>query len=322
MGPETCRRCKPLFFILTLAALAFPALAEPPDPAGVWNGWVVYAPAQTEVEVTVELARRYDGAWVGTIDVPVQSIELMPLQRVVVNGLQVSFDLVESSGVSAFSGQLSADGKQIRGEVREGDAAQPFLLERKTERPAPGRASQLRRLSEDGAELRALFDQEADKVRLVVLVSPTCPRCAIASRLLEHYILDQVPDQRLRFYVVWGPMLGDETEEAAAKATGHLSDDRVVHFWTSSPSIAKKLAVPLGLQEPAWDVFLLFPPGSRWTDPAPAPVDFMHQRKDLLPADRMLDAGKLRDLVLGLLKGAASGPASTTSHTDRGHYSP
>jgi protein-disulfide isomerase len=302
-------RCLGLSSLLLACAGAAPAIAEPPDPSGFWNGWVVYTPAKTEVEVTVELARRYDGAWIGTIDVPVQNVELMPLRKVAVSSPQVAFELVETSGTSAFSGQLTPDGSQIRGEMTEDGAPHPFVLDRKAGRASPQAVREVRSLADDGAELKALFDRESDKVRLIFLVSPTCPRCAIASRLLERYILDQISDDRVRVYVLWGPMLGDETEDAARKASRHMPDGRVVQFWTRSPELAKRLAVPLGLKEtPAWDVFLLFPPGAHWTDTVPQPAYFMHQRGDLLPADRALDAAKLRDQVRGLL---ASGTAKT-----------
>jgi pimeloyl-ACP methyl ester carboxylesterase len=281
------------------------------DADGLWNGWVVYAPGQTEVEVTVELGRSHDGAWAGTIDVPVKDYEFVPLRQVAVNGSEVSFEMAEPSGITAFSGRLSPDGNQLRGEIREGDAVHPFLLERKAVRPTAKPASELRNLSDDGAALKALFDQEADKVRLIFLISPTCPKCAIAARLLERYLLDQVPGDRLRVYVVWGPMLGDETEAAARKAVRNMPDERVIHFWTRSPALAKSFGVPVGLKDdtPAWDVFLLFAPGTRWIDPAPKPGDFMHQRGNLLPADHLLDAARLRDLVREMM---ASGPPKTS----------
>jgi len=284
-----------------------PTAAPPPDLSGLWSGWVVYKPAQTEVEVTAELARAADGAWTGTIDVPVQNIELMPLRRLVVDGSQISFDLVERSGTSAFSGQLSPDGRQIRGEVKEDGVGHAFVLERRPGRPAPPPAPVVRRLGDGGEELRALFDQESDKVRLVFLVSPTCPRCAIALRVLQHQLLDRVADPRLRVYVLWGPMLGDETEDAARRAARHLPDPRAVQFWTSTPTLATRVGQTVGLKDmPAWDVFLLFAPGARWTDPAPQPAYFMHQRGEQLPGDQALDAAKLSRRVRELLLPPAS----------------
>jgi hypothetical protein len=307
-----------------LAAASLPALAQgPAAAAGIWNGWVVYAPAATEVEVTVELARDGGGAWTATVDVPVQFIAAMAAQRVSVQGRKVSFDLVEASGTSTFSGQIAEDGRTFRGEVTESGEGHSFVLDKLTARRVPP-APQPVRLQwparpvppdagpgPAGGSLQTQFDHDADKVRLLFVVSPTCKGCAIAARVLERYVLDQIADPRLRVYVLWGPMLGDETEASTHRAASHLPDPRVMQFWDPTPAMAKRIGQSVGLKDTAaWDVFLAFPAGERWADPAPAPAYFVHKRGDQLPSDRSFDAAKLRDRVRDLL---AAVPAPTAT---------
>jgi hypothetical protein len=106
--------------------------------------------------------------------------------------------------------------------------------------------------------------------------------------VVQRYVLDRIEDPKLRVYVVWGPMLGGETEEDAREATALLSDPRAAHYWTGEHALADALRVPAGLQEErAWDTFLLFAPGTRWGDAPPSPSSVMHVGKRLPPEQRL-----------------------------------
>ncbi len=114
---------------------------------------------------------------------------------------------------------------------------------------------------------------------------------------MQRYVLNRIDDPKLRVYVVWGPMLGGETEEDAREATASLADSRGTHFWTGVHTLAEVLRAPAGLQEElAWDTFLLFPPGAKWGDVPPTPVYVMHVEKRL-PPDRRLNGEKLFEQV-------------------------
>lgn len=107
--------------------------------------------------------------------------------------------------------------------------------------------------------------------------------------MVQRYLLERNPDPRLRVYVVWGPMLGPETEEDARGATSLVPDGRTTHFWTGVDTLAERLRGPAGLtDELAWDTFLLFPPGARWGESPPAPSSVLHVDKRL-PAARRLN---------------------------------
>jgi len=120
--------------------------------------------------------------------------------------------------------------------------------------------------------------------------------------VVQKYVLSAIPDDGLRVYVVWGPMLGEEKEDDAKRATTHLPDRRVTHFWTPGHAVAEAFEAPLGIPGTrAWDTFLLYAPGARWGDTAPVPAYFMHVNKPL-PAERRLNGDKLAEQTRALLK--------------------
>lgn len=114
---------------------------------------------------------------------------------------------------------------------------------------------------------------------------------------MQRYVLDKVDDPKLRVYVVWGPMLGGETEADARAATALMPDPRVSQYWTGEHTLAEALRATAGLEEElAWDTFLLFPPGARWGDAPPSPAYVMHVGKRL-PPERRLNGEKLLEQV-------------------------
>lgn len=111
--------------------------------------------------------------------------------------------------------------------------------------------------------------------------------------MVQRYLLERIPDPRLRVYVVWGPMLGPETEADARAATALVPDPRVTHFWTGANTLAERLRGAAGLtDELAWDTYQLFPPDARWGEAPPTPSYVMHVEKRL-PPERRLNGEKL-----------------------------
>ena len=114
--------CGVLAFLL---AATLPA--QPANPAGHWEG-SIEAPGQPLV-VMVDLAED-DGAWSGTIDIPAQGGDDLPLSGVSVDGETgaVRFTIDGVPGEPTFEGTL-ADG-EMTGEFRQGPARLPFKLGR------------------------------------------------------------------------------------------------------------------------------------------------------------------------------------------------
>ena len=95
----------------------------------------------------------------------------------------------------------------------------------------------------------------------------------------------------LKCHVIWLPMMPDDSPEEADLEAASFTDLPVTHRWDGERKLGSMFSETLGLKSIAWDVYLLYGPGARWTsDVPPAPEFWMHQ----LPAD----SGAARNLVL------------------------
>jgi hypothetical protein len=76
-------------------------------------------------------------------------------------------------------------------------------------------------------------------------------------------------------------MLAGDDGIAAATQAGSWSEDRVRQWWDGAREMSQLFAQTLGLQGPAWDVYLLYRSGIRWEgEVPPAPTFWMHQLAD------------------------------------------
>ena len=97
-------------------------------------------------------------------------------------------------------------------------------------------------------------------------------------------MLERQKDPRLVAYVVWVPKLFG-TESDVPTATRFVPDPRATHFWDGSAMLVHQYDTVLGIDQDAWDVYLLYGPTARWDGAAPPPPAFwMHQlRTDKAP---------------------------------------
>lgn len=163
-------------------------VAEAPRLDGLWQGIILYDPAQVELETTVEIAADPQGKLVGTIDLPSQRMQYYPLKDIRQDGSRISFTFYRHSekrgpdSPFVFDGTVSADGRVLEGiftgfyNEEKGNDRVPFRFERIGEagddRPEPV-VPPLHTLADPGDELREAFNRDAAGVRLILLLSPT-----------------------------------------------------------------------------------------------------------------------------------------------------
>lgn len=297
-------RCRALL-VAALLGCCLPAAAEQvtaagtADAAGRWLGVLMIRPAVSELEMVFDIEND-EGYWHGTLSLPTKGVVDHPLDFVVVEGDHVRLAYsYTAGGTSTFEGSLAADGSAIEGTLVERGREMPLRLEPHavTEPPAPQPVQSIQTTS----QLREAFNASADKVRVVLLVSPTCPPCKSAVRVVQRYLLDGVADDDLAVLVVWEPVQTSDTAEAAAGAAQLVSDPRARHYWTLEPGLADPLGAPLGeLPSPVWDVFLVYPPGVRWEESAPHPARAMHNGAEV-PGTVPFDAARLASEVSAIL---------------------
>ncbi len=77
--------------------------------------------------------------------------------------------------------------------------------------------------------------------------------------------------------IVWVPKVGAEHEDAV-DLSEEYPQPTTSHWWDAEGQAMDGFQAALGIPERAWDVYLIYPAGVRWTaaDP-PAPAFWMHQ---------------------------------------------
>jgi hypothetical protein len=72
--------------------------------------------------------------------------------------------------------------------------------------------------------------------------------------------------------VVWIPMLDGDELPAAREASAQLAARDVPQYWDGAQLLGKQVAHSVGAPDwTAWDIYLFYPPGARWTDQGPPP---------------------------------------------------
>ncbi len=113
-------------------------------------------------------------------------------------------------------------------------------------------------------------------------------------------VLQEVPGTAAGAFIVWLPMLTGDDKAAAHRVIATCPDPRAIHFYDPDRLAGRALAAALGGEgKVAWDVYLIYGPGTRWEERPPIPADWAHQ----LGGSRWADPVRYRtgdDLVLTL----------------------
>ena len=111
-------------------------------------------------------------------------------------------------------------------------------------------------------------------------------------------LLEEFKNDRLRGVVVWIPILPNDSRQTAEAEASDFTDSRISHYWDADRNLAGAFASTLGLQGPAWDVYLLFDAGLEWIgDDPPEPAYWMAQLPERVGAepDRLLQPARFAE---------------------------
>ena len=134
------------------------------------------------------------------------------------------------------------------------------------------RSNRTKEYSTDVNSLRARFNNDKGKVRLLALLSPTCGFCLSGASEIQK-LLNKLDKTDIEAYSVWVPVLASDANFTVNRATKRLSNNGVAHYWDNKGVFVTAFAQVLGLGDaPAWDVYLLYDRNAEWIDTPPKPV--------------------------------------------------
>jgi hypothetical protein len=129
-------------------------------------------------------------------------------------------------------------------------------------------------LDDAATQLRADFNRDKGKVRLLFVVDPICPGCLRGLDDVDATLLKKTSDANLQTYVVHVPVLGAKAKDVAP-ATKLINNTHVRHYWNESGAFGGLVSNAVDLRSKdgkwvyAWDVWLIYGPEASWDGPMP-----------------------------------------------------
>jgi hypothetical protein len=124
-------------------------------------------------------------------------------------------------------------------------------------------------------QLQTQFNKDHGVLRLVILVSPTCPECVGGAGWIQDYILKRYPKLPLKVYAVWFEMYPGDSPADYPAAQRLMRDRRVMHWWDQNKDVGRWFTdvVPTNLKgDIQWDAFYLYGAEAIWGDQPPSPL--------------------------------------------------
>lgn len=158
------------------------------------------------------------------------------------------------------------------------------------------------------SQLRADFNANAGKVRLLYIVGPTCGICLRAMSDLQEALYSRKPDDpRMVTLVVYVPTLGAR-EKNVVPASQLISNAHTTFYWEETGILGRLMQQALGVNVYIWDFYAVYGPRAVWSNdgPPPAPDFYQHQAYGL-PSEKRLDASVFASKVDEFLAGVSAG---------------
>ena len=141
--------------------------------------------------------------------------------------------------------------------------------------------------------LRAEFNRDAAKMRVLLSLAATCPYCLKGATGIEQ-VLARHHDYPLVVYNVWQPVLPTDWGQPGTGALARLANARVRQFWDGNRLVARAVehsSLGRALQPNCcferglwWDFIAVYAPGGHWTDKLPEPLLLDGTVEDAIPA--------------------------------------
>ena len=84
-------------------------------------------------------------------------------------------------------------------------------------------------------------------------------------------MFEKVPDERMRAYLIWQPILANDDRVTAERRANEFSHEQFTHYWDDNASTGNLWKDVLRLNSTAWDVYLLYNGYAEWTTDPPRP---------------------------------------------------
>jgi hypothetical protein len=116
--------------------------------------------------------------------------------------------------------------------------------------------------------------------------------------------LEELGSREVMLHVVWLPVLKGDTPQVARDSARLIRETaQVTHYWDVDRELSSRYRDLLRLEERgrtvAWDLYLIYERGARWTVDPPMPKLWMQQLllDDVPELERSLLVGHLRQLL-------------------------
>jgi hypothetical protein len=164
-------------------------------------------------------------------------------------------------------------------------------------------------------QLRADFNANVGKVRMLYIVGPTCGICLRGmSDLQETVYSKKGDDPRAVTFVIHVPTLGAH-EANVAPASRLITNRYTTHHWEETGITGKLMEQVIGVEKYVWDFWAIYAPNVRWSDERlmPAPSFWQHQLGGGLPPEKRLDANVFATKVDEYLAQISTTSATSTA---------
>jgi hypothetical protein len=133
------------------------------------------------------------------------------------------------------------------------------------------------------AAVKTAFNADVGKVRVLMVVSPTCGECLKGASEVSEQVAGIDHGKTVPLYVLWVPRSGGQ-EKDVPNATRVIADTSAHEFWDGGDLLGVDHKQVLGWRGNAWDVYMVYGPRAQWAgDLPPIPDFFMHQTSERGP---------------------------------------